>query len=384
MGARLAEPSDDPQKTVHLETDMRDLDRRRFLAGLLAAPVLPPALSAGPRTKHDASAAAGTLDIHVHLVGIGDNGSGCRLSKTVTSGAPFQILSRTLGIRRRAATFDEGYVLALAEFMRDSGPDKCGLLAFDAVYGGNGKPDWRNTHFYVPNDYVFEVAARFPQQIVPCVSVNPDRADAMDELDRCVEKGARGLKLLAPTQGTNLADKRHTRFFRRCAERHVLLIVHSGHEHAVPVLDNKLGHPRKLELALDQGCTVVACHCGTNYPKEYPKTLPEYLKMLREYPNLYGDSAALARFNKLDDFRRLLADDLARRRLVHGSDFPVPCQPWAFTRDVGRLSVFRLRRVRNPMAKDFALKKLLGVGRASAERGYRLLCGSSDEDQRST
>ncbi len=353
---------------------MSRFGRRKFLAGMLAAPAMRPALSDAQQTLQKPTAARNTLDMHVHLAGTGDAGSGCRLSKKVTDGVPFQVLSRTLGIRRRAATYDEGYVAALAEFMKDSGPAKCGLLAFDAVYGSNGKPDWPNTHFYVPNDYVFKIAARFPQWAVPCVSVNPDRADAIDELERCIERGARGLKLLAPTQGTDLADKRHAKFFRRCAKGHIVLIVHTGHEHAVPVLDNALGHPRKLELALDQGCTVVACHCGTNYPREYPRTLPVYLKMLREYPNLYGDTAALARFNKLHDFRRLLADDLARERLVHGSDFPVPCQPWAFSRDIGPIHALRIRRMRNPMARDYVLKQALGIGQASAERGYRLLC----------
>ena len=31
----------------------------------------------------------------------------------------------------------------------------------------------------MPNDYVFEVASRYPDVMVPCVSVNPDRADIL-------------------------------------------------------------------------------------------------------------------------------------------------------------------------------------------------------------
>ncbi len=320
----------------------------------------------------------GTLDIHVHLVGNGDAGSGCRLSRKFSDRMIFKVLMRRIRVWDRASTFDEGYVLSLAELLRDSSLEKAAVMGLDAVYDRSGKPDWQNTHVYVPNDYVFQVASRYPDQMVPCVSVNPDRADAIDELERCAAKGARGLKLLAPSQGIDLADKRHARFFARCAELGVVLIVHTGHEHAIPVLDNRLGHPAKLELALDQGCTVVACHSATNLPWEWPKTLPVHLKMLRKYPNLWGDTAGLAWLVRSGDFRRLRGDGLAVERLVHGSDFPVPPHAWPFLPEIGLANLRRVSRIRNPLTKDLALKIALGVGQASAERAYRLLCGPGD------
>ena len=352
--------------------EMGNVNRRQLLAGCLAAPLaLPQADCAGvagdkPRAK--------TLDIHVHLAGTGDSGSGCRMSSELTRGLLFKLLLRKLRIRRRASTFDEGYVLALADYLSTSCLDKAAILGFDAVYDGNGKPDWHNTHFYVPNDYVFEVAGRYPQWMVPCVSINPDRADAIDELERCVERGSRGLKILAPSQGVDLAQKKHTRFFQRCAELKVVLIIHTGHEHAIPVLDNRLGHPRKLELALDQGCTVVACHCGTSHPGEKPEMLPDYLAMIREYPNLWGDTAALTTRGRRLDFRHLRSDRLAIERFVHGSDFPVPPMAIPFVRELGLVNTARLRRIRNPFSKDLAIKNALGVGRTSAERACQLLC----------
>ena len=172
------------------------------------------------------------IDIHVHLFGTGDSGSGCRLSREKSKGLLFRFLARKLGLRGRAKTLDESYVLALAEQIRDSGLTKAVVLAQDAVYDERGEADWRRTHFYVPNDYLFDVVARYPESMIPCVSINPQRADAIDELNRCAAKGARVLKIHPPTQGVDLAERRHARFFRHCAELKMVVMVHTGHEHS--------------------------------------------------------------------------------------------------------------------------------------------------------
>lgn len=77
----------------------------------------------------------------------------------------------------------------------------------DGAAGRRGKPDWEKTHFYVPNDYLFRVVRAHPQSMVPCVSINPERGDAIAELDRWADQGVRALKIHPPTQGVDLADK---------------------------------------------------------------------------------------------------------------------------------------------------------------------------------
>ena len=138
----------------------RESSRRRFLASSIAASW---AMTQPGAVSGQGSAKAGrTLDIHVHLFGMGDGGSGCRLSKATSEGPLFQLLAEKLRIHERAKTMDEGYVLALAEHLEKSGLNKGVILAQDAVYDRNGKPDWGKTPFYVPNDYLFQVVARFP------------------------------------------------------------------------------------------------------------------------------------------------------------------------------------------------------------------------------
>jgi uncharacterized protein len=348
------------------------IPRRSVLAGVLAAPwIVSQAVRAAAEKPRPA---APRLDIHVHLFGDGQgSASGCRMAPAITESLNFQVLVKVLRLRERAKTLDEAYVLALAEQLQQSGLQKGLILAQDAVYDRRGGPDWAKTPVYVPNDYLFQVVARYPQWMVPCVSINPDRKDAVTELERCVQKGARALKIHPPIQGVDLADKKHTRFFQQCAALKTVVLVHTGHEHSAPIINVGLAHPRKLELALDQGCTVVACHCGTGRPADRPDMLPDFLAMIRKHPNLWGDTAVLGGFGRARDFLRLRADKTACARLLHGSDFPFPAVPLAFAGTIGTAEALRLQNLPNLIQQDFALKEALGVGRASAERAYRLV-----------
>ena len=200
------------------------------------------------------------------------------------------------------------------------------------------------------------------------------------EQGRCVMKGARVLKIHPPTQGVDLLEKRYVPFFRRCAELNVVVMVHTGHEHSAPIISAALANPRKLALALEEGCTVVACHCGTGWATDPSDMLPDFLAMVRKYKNLWGDTSVLGSAGRVRDMSRLLADDEAKDRLLHGSDFPFPATPLAFAGTLGVRKAARLQAIDNLIERDFALKDALGIGRASAERAYRLIC---EEDSRS-
>lgn len=356
------------------------LNRRSFLSGALAAPWLVHQIHAAASAPREMGA---LLDIHIHLFGKGDGPSGCRLSPAITDSPSFQVLMKLLRLSERARTIDEAYVLALAEHLQQSGLQRGLILAQDAVYDHHGEPDWARTPFYVPNDYLFEIVARYPQWMLPCVSINPDRKDALAELDRCAAKGARALKIHPPVQGVDLADKKHTRFFQHCASLKTIVMVHAGHEHSSPIIDAELANPRKLELALDQGCTVVACHCGTGRREDRPDMLPDFLAMIRRHNNLWGDTSVLGGFGRARDFLRLLDDTPVRERLLHGSDFPFPAIPAAFAGRIGSKEALRLQALPSLIRQDYALKEALGIGRASAERAARMLMPKARERGRS-
>jgi predicted TIM-barrel fold metal-dependent hydrolase len=347
------------------------LNRRSFLIKTTLVPILAGA------TKDVATAGMAEtrpmVDIHVHLFGIGDGGTGCRISKSITDGLSsyslqFRLLVQSLRLREKGKTLDERYESVLVEQLTGSGLKAAAILGQDAVYDHNGQPDMDRTAFFVPNDYVFAVTGRHAEIMIPCPSINPNRADALDELERCYEKGARLLKIHPPTQGVDLMHRKHIKFFRRCSDLEMLILVHTGHEHSAPVIDKDLASPRRLEFALDQGCTIVACHAGSGWSIDTPDQLPEFLTLLKRYPKLWGDTAVLGTAGRVRDFTRLLEEPLARSRLLHGSDFPFPAAPEAFAKQIGGESAERISKEKNWLKKDLDLKKALGIGTASAER----------------
>ena len=351
------------------------LNRRSFLAGALSTPWL--ASQLGEANSAFGCEVPPTLDIHVHLFGVGEGGTGCRIAKPIREGLQFRYLMALLRLQEPGKTVDERYEEVLAEQVQGSGLSKVAILGQDAVYDGNGRPDWARTSFYVPNDYVFAVVARHSKNMIACPSINPERADALNELARCHAKGARLLKIHPPTQGVNIADRKHAQFFRCCCELNMVVLVHTGHEHSAPVIDKHLAAPSRLELALDQGCTVVACHAGTGWITDTPDQLPEFVSLLKRYPKLWGDTAVLGTAGRVRDFGRLLKIsplpeevELVRSRLLHGSDFPFPASPVAFGTRIGAAAALQLEMETNLLKKDFELKEALGIGRASAQRGY--------------
>lgn len=312
------------------------------------------------------------LDLHVHLFGIGEGDTGCRMAKSITDGLQFRSLVWALRLPEKGKYIDAAYEAVLVEQFKDSGLTRIALLGQDAVYDRRGTADWNRTAFFVPNEYVFAVVARHPQSMIPCPSINPDRKDALDELERCHKKGARLFKIHPPTQGVNVADPKHMKFFRRCTDLEMVVLVHTGHEHSAPVIDADLASPRRLELALDQGCTLVACHAGTGWPTDKPDQLPEFLALLKQYPKLWGDTAVLGSAGRVRDFTRLLDEPLARARLLHGSDFPFPIAPAAFSARIGEEAARRIGQERNWLKKDLDLKESLGIGRQSAKLAFEV------------
>jgi predicted TIM-barrel fold metal-dependent hydrolase len=331
---------------------------------------------AAPWLAHQAGAAdrvEPTLDLHVHLFGMGDGGTGCRMSQSITEGLAFKFLVFALRLREKGKTLDERYEEVLVEQVQGSGLTRAAILAQDAVYDRHGEPDWDRTSFYVPNDYVFDVVARHAAEMVPCPSINPNRADALEELARCHERGARSFKIHPPTQGVDVSDAKHSKFFQRSADLEMAVLVHTGHEHSAPVIDKHLASPSKLRLALDQGCTVIACHAGSGRPGDVPDQLPEFLDLLRRYANLWGDTAVLGAAGRVRDFIRLLDEPLVGERLLHGSDFPFPPAPAAFAARIGDEAARRIDAEKNWLKRDLDLKEALGVGMASARRAHAIV-----------
>ncbi len=315
------------------------------------------------------------IDMHVHLVAM-DEGRGNYLSPKVRKGVVFQFLSRTLGLR---ADNDRGmealFIQKLVEMIEAPGaPDKAVILALDGVYDEQGKPDKSNNHMVISNDSVFALCERH-SKFLPAASVNPARADALEALEEVAERGAIMIKFLPNMQGFDPEDPRFVPFWERCAELGLPLLFHTGYEHALPSLNEAWGDPLRLVPALEAGCTVIAAHCaaaGRFHKIEY---FNHFVSLLARYPRLYGDISGFASIIRASYLEPMLTGTLRRRRILFGSDFPIPCLVEPYVAQLGLRTTMALRKDDNPLRRNRRLFEALGLGDEIMTRAARLFLG---------
>jgi predicted TIM-barrel fold metal-dependent hydrolase len=304
----------------------------------------------------------GPVDMHVHLVGNGLTGSGCWLRPPFLHRFLADWMLRQLGmtVSWRVAGFDEAYVELLVRWLRESPLTHAVLLAHEEVYDAGGRKLAVGS-MLVPNDYVFAVCAQHPE-LLPAVSIHPARADAMDELERCLERGAVMMKCLPNCQNIDSRLPRYRKFWERMAEAGLPFLAHTGGEHTIPQVDPSLADPRTLVGALEAGVTVIAAHAATRSGLRDPDYLDVLLEMMERWPRLHADISALNLPLRSAGLPRLLRRPEWHHRLVHGSDFPVPVLP-AWPRRRGLISAEAERNwaaVSNVIDRDYGLKKDMG------------------------
>lgn len=298
------------------------------------------------------------LDCHVHVSAFVP-GHG-RVSARAERSLPFRYMRRQLRI---PAGDDEAAEVAVARRLFEAldgaaEVDAAVLLAFDAVYDESGRRDDDATHFFVENDYARELAARHPKARFGA-SVHPYRRDAVAEVERCARGGAALLKWLPITQRFDPSDRRCFPVYEALAALGVPLLSHTGWEHTLPRLLPAAADPALLVPALDRGVTVIAAHCGSGPAPGGPDYLDTFIRLTHEHERLYGDTAGLSLPNRWYAFERLLADPVARTRLVHGSDWPVPAFP--DPRRVKLRETRALLREKNQLRRDVLVKRAMGL-----------------------
>jgi predicted TIM-barrel fold metal-dependent hydrolase len=283
------------------------------------------------------------FDDHVHVAGLGADGSGCRVhEKMLTWAHPvsrLQFLVYTDAARiRDLERGDRQYVerlVALARGMPKHG--KLGLLAFDAHHAPDGTLVEDETEMYVPNDWPVKLSAEFPDVFVPVASVHPYRAGAVQELERAADRGAKIVKWLPNAMGIDPASGRCDAFYDAMARRGMTLLSHAGVEHAVDAADaQEFGNPLRLRRALDRGVKVIVAHCGSLGESDdldagqgaRADNFDLFLRLMddpRYVGRVFGEISALTQLNRCG---RPLATMLERadlhERLVNGSDYPLP------------------------------------------------------------
>ena len=308
------------------------------------------------------------IDCHVHVSAF--SGGRGMISRSLQRTIPFRFMRWRLGMEGEDERTDDALANLLAKTISEcESLDAAAVLAFDAVYDDDGKRDDARTHLHVSNDYVIQLAAKHPKMLFGA-SIHPYRRDAVEELERCVRAGAVLLKWLPPTQNIDPADDRCIPFYEALAHHGVPLLSHTGGETALPCLDARLADPRLLEPALRRGVTVIAAHCGTRCTPWGRCYLSEFIRMAKEHEHLYGDTAALNLPSRCYAWPMVLKDDAIRRKLIHGSDWPIISLP---PLRAGFAEMREAFAEKNWMRRDVLIKQRLGLDEAYWQRAGTVL-----------
>jgi uncharacterized protein len=304
------------------------------------------------------------VDIHIHVGGKG-NSSPCRMSRKFLSSLAYVYMVVRSGINPLNLVKDHDRALATTLIDRLNGASSVNygvLLALDGVYDRDGNFVEGETHMLTPNEYVMKLA-HDNGKVLFGASVNPNRGKAggMDELKKCMDGGAVLVKWIPNSQRIDPSDSRHIWFYEALAKHGIPLLCHTGQEHAVPVneeSDQALGNPRRFELALNNGVTVIAAHCATPFFPLEKNYLGDLSAMMKEAGakgwKLYADISAMCSFTRIGIFDDVLSE-IPESRMVLGSDYPVPVDnlpPYLCDR-IGMDEYIRLLGVDNPIEKNY-------------------------------
>ncbi len=315
------------------------------------------------------------IDLHVHMVGNGVAGSGgwLRLNGGHYWLAGFMVKQLGFPLAVLEQDLEAIYARHLLELVRGSSFDAVVLLAHERVYDPDGTVREDLGSMYVPNEVVLGLAVAHPEFLAG-VSIHPARGDALEELERCLAGGAVLLKCLPNCQNIDPSEPRYRPFWERMAEAGLPLLAHTGGENTVPVVNAALADPKRLRLPLECGVTVIAAHGATKSGLGDRDYFEDWVALLAEFPNLYGDNSAMVSLNRCGHLRDCLRSEILPR-ILHGSDFPVPVLGHRLWMS-GALSWGEFRRcqkIANPLERDWQFKRALGFSEETRTRVGRLL-----------
>jgi predicted TIM-barrel fold metal-dependent hydrolase len=169
------------------------------------------------------------------------------------------------------------------------------------------EPD-RHPAFRVPNDRTLAYAERSKGRLIPFVRLDLSE-DPVEETIRCLDRGARGIKLHPRAQGFLLNDQRLAPIFELAAERRVPILIHGGRG-LPPIAD----HLARLVEAYPNAQLIIA-HGGI-------ADLAALAERFSGKAGVFFDTSVWSPIDLLDVYRHVSAE-----QILFASDYPYGQQP---------------------------------------------------------
>src|SRR5512133_2286492 len=185
-----------------------------------------------------------------------------------------------------------------------TGVSRCFMFCMD-------EPD-RHPAFRAPNDRTLEYAKRSEGRLIPFVRLDLTESP-IEEAERCLDRGARGIKLHPRAQRFDAGDERLEPVFAVAAERRVPILIHGGR--GLPPIADGLGrlHEKHPEAQL------IIAHAG----------IADLAALARNFAGRAGVFFDTSTWSPVDllDFHRLVPPE----QVVYASDYPYGRQPNSLT-----------------------------------------------------
>ncbi len=166
----------------------------------------------------------------------------------------------------------------------------------------------REPAFSVPNDRTLEHARRSKSRLVPFVRLDLT-TQPLEEARRCLDLGARGIKLHPRAQAFALDDERLGPIFELAAERSVPILIHGGR--GLPPIAEHL----ELLVRRCEGVQLIVAHAGI-------ADMGGLAGRLGGIPGVFFDTSVWSAVDLFDLYRQV-----APEQIVYASDYPYGRQP---------------------------------------------------------
>jgi predicted TIM-barrel fold metal-dependent hydrolase len=169
------------------------------------------------------------------------------------------------------------------------------------------EPD-RHPGFRAANDRTLAFAERSNGRLIPFVRLDLNESP-LEEARRCLDAGARGIKLHPRAQRFDSADERLGPVFELAAERHVPILIHGGRG-LPPIAEGLAAHVERNPEA-----SLIIAHAGI-------ADLAHLAEAMAGRKNVVFDTSTWSAIDLLDLYRKVPPE-----QVVYASDFPYGQQP---------------------------------------------------------
>ena len=189
------------------------------------------------------------IDCHVHICAASPGHGGCPTAAEEPPVPLHALAARHRALRGRDDRAGSRGASSSRRSTQTERLDAAVVLAFDAVHGDDGGSDDANTHLYVTNDYVIELAKRHPKMLFgasrPPVPQGRRRrsSSAASRPGRCCSSGCRSRRTSTPPTSAAIP------FYEALPTTSSPLLSHTGGEKSLPEPRHARRRPALLEPA---------------------------------------------------------------------------------------------------------------------------------------